>query len=150
VSIRIIIFRVALTCTALVLCCAAGLAEAAPAAAPAEQPVAVAQAAPTAVPAARPPREAAKPEESAPVAERVTTLEKESVVMREDLGKARLDARADLEAAAKRQAEAIERLHKELVETQAKLEAERAAQARRNRHLWMAVGVVALGVLLSE
>jgi hypothetical protein len=95
-------------------------------------------------------REAAPPAEAGPVPERVTALEKESVVLREDLGKARLDARSELEAVAKRQAEAIERLHKELAETQAKLEAERAAQAKRNQKVWLAIGVVALAALFAD
>jgi len=114
-----------------------------------EQPATVvAQAPASAKPAVG--KESSSPAAPAPVPERVTALEKETVVLREDLGKARLDARSDLETVAKRQAEAIERLRKELADTQAKLEAERAAQARRNRKLWLAIGVVALGALVAD
>ena len=106
--------------------------------------VAQAKAAPAAV------KEPAEAADTAALSERLGSLEKENLVLREDLGKARLDARAQLEAAAKRQAEAIARLSKELADTQAKLEAEQAARARQNRTLWMAVGIVAIGVLLSN
>ncbi len=114
--------------------------------APPAQPIAVAQAAPAPVPA----KDSAKPADQGSLPERVTTLEKESVVLREDVGKARLDARSDVETLASRQAEAIARLNKEVDDLQARLDAERAAQARRNRNLWTAVGVVALGVILSN
>ena len=87
---------------------------------------------------------------AAPVNERVTVLEKENVVLREDLGKARLDTRTQLDDLAKRQAEAIARLQQKLDEANARAEAERQRQARQNRNLWYAVGVVALGLILSN
>lgn len=87
----------------------------------------------------------ATPEASAtPLAERVETLERETVVLREDLGKARLDAKADLEELARRQAEAIARLNQQIADTEAKLQAERAAREREHRRLWMAVGALAV------
>lgn len=88
--------------------------------------------------------------DAAAVAERVDALQKENVVLREDLGKARLDAKTQLEAAAKRQAEALARLQKELDETQAQMQADRDKQARRNRNLWYAVGALAVGILLTN
>jgi hypothetical protein len=74
------------------------------------------------------------------LSEKVTTLEKENLVLREDLGKARLDARSNLEAA-------IAKLNQE---TEAKLQADRAAQAKKNRTFWLAIGAVAIGVLASN
>ncbi len=107
------------------------------------------QAAPDPAPAAAAaPADKAAQEEAIP--ERVSALEKENVILREDLGKARLDTKSDLEELARRQAEAIARLNKQLAELQAKQDAERAAQARRNRKLWIAIGVVALGAILSD
>jgi hypothetical protein len=87
---------------------------------------------------------------SATAGERITALEKENVILREDLGKARLDTRTLLEAAAKRQAEAVARLQKQLDEANAKMEADRQKNAKRNRNLWYAVGALALGVVLSN
>ncbi len=124
---------------ALVLSCFLGIAAA-------ETPVAPA-------PAAQPSADTAaadKPAQEEAIPERVNALEKENVILREDLGKARLEVKSDLEELARRQAEAIARLNKQLAELQAKQDAEREAQARRNRKLWIAVGVVALGVLLSD
>ena len=102
----------------------------------------MAQAAPAPAPA--------KPADQAALSERVGTLEKENVVLREDMGKARLDAKSDLETLAKRQAEAIARLNQQLAETQAKLEAEQARRDRQNRNLWIAIGAVAVGWLVSD
>ena len=99
---------------------------------------------------------AASPQEPAPgrtpseLAERVDGLEKENLVLREDLGKARLDARTGLEQAAKRQAEMDSQLRQRIDELNAKLAAERESQARRNRNLWLAVGVLALGIIASN
>jgi septal ring factor EnvC (AmiA/AmiB activator) len=61
-----------------------------------------------------------------------------------------LDARAQLEAAARRQAEAIAALNRQVDDLEKQLQAERDRQSRRNRNLWLAVGVVALGVLVSD
>lgn len=55
--------------------------------------------------------------------ERVESLEKENLVLREDLGKARLAARTQLQAAAKKHAQEISQLNKELAELNAKLKA---------------------------
>jgi len=96
------------------------------------------------------PKETPSASASATPNERITTLERENVVLREDLGKARLDVRTQLEAAGKRQAEAVARLQKQLDEANAKLEAERQKNAKRNRNLWYAVGALALGIALSN
>jgi hypothetical protein len=82
----------------------------------------------------------APPLDNKALSEKVTTLEKENLVLREDLGKARLDARSNLEAA-------IAKLNQE---TEAKLQAERAAQAKKNRTFWLAIGAVAIGVLAAN
>jgi|GEM_PF-4276584 len=74
------------------------------------------------------------------LSEKVIALEKENLVLREDLGKARLDARSNLEAA-------IAKLNQEM---EAKLKAEREAQAKKNRTFWLAIGAVAIGVLASN
>ena len=74
------------------------------------------------------------------LSEKVTALEKENLVLREDLGKARLDARSNLEAA-------LAKLNQEM---EAKLKAEREAQAKKNRTFWLAIGAVAIGVLASN
>ena len=135
--------RCTVTHTAIILLAAmllAGVAFAETAAPPAE-------AADTSAGAQAAPTEAADQEA---IPERVTALEKENVILREDLGKARLDVKSDLQSLAERQAEAIARLNKELADLQAKLDAERAAQGRRNRNLWIAVGVVALGVMFAD
>ena len=91
-----------------------------------------------------------KPADMKELTERLQLLEKENLVLREDLGKARLDTRSALEAAAKRQAEAIVKINAELKETQDKMAAERAAQARRNRKLWIAVGVAAIAAFAAN
>jgi hypothetical protein len=99
---------------------------------------------------------AVSPQEPAPARSaselpgRVDALEKENLVLREDLGKARLDARTGLEQAAKRQAEMDSQLQQRIDELNAKLAAERESQARRNRNLWLAVGVLALGIIASN
>jgi TolA-binding protein len=89
--------------------------------------------------------------------ERVTELEKTTVVLREDLGKARLDARTELDAAAKRQAESDAKLQKQIDQLSAKvadlnaqLAAEHKTQARRNRNLWIAIGILAVGIAVKD
>ena len=89
------------------------------------------------------PKQAAKPANAKEMTERIQTLEKENLVLREDLGKARLDAKSDLNAQ-------IAKMNKQLEETNAKLAAEHAAQVRRNRNLWIGIGVAALAALASN
>jgi septal ring factor EnvC (AmiA/AmiB activator) len=134
----------ALTCMASSLIAAGALAETA-GAAPAPSPAKVVQ-----VAAAEPAKPGGAPADAEALPERVDALEKENTVLREDLGKARLDARAQLEAAARRQAEAIAALNRQVDDLEKQLQAERDRQSRRNRNLWLAVGVVALGVLVSD
>lgn len=102
--------------------------------------------------AARPPSPQQPAATKAPseLPERVEALEKENVVLREDLGKARLDARTQLEEAAERRAEMETRLQQRIDELNAQLAAERERQARRNKNLWLAVGILALGVIASN
>ena len=97
-----------------------------------------------------PEKPAAGSSDAAALADRVDALQKENLVLREDLGKARLDARTQLEAAAKRHADAIARLQKQLDEANARSEEERQKQAQRNRYLWYAIGGLALGIVLTR
>jgi septin family protein len=87
---------------------------------------------------------------SAAIPDRVGALEKQNLVLTEDIGKARLETRTRLEELAKRQAEEIQRLNQELAQQRAQIEAERQKQQERNRNLWIAVGLVALGVIGSN
>jgi len=81
---------------------------------------------------------------------RVESLEKESVVLREDLGKARLETRTQIDAVEKRNAEAMARMQQKIDELNAQLQEERQRQERRNRQLWLAFGVVLVAVLASD
>jgi len=84
-----------------------------------------------------------QPMDNKALTEKVTALEKENLILREDLGKARLDARASLEAA-------TAKLEAELADTNAKLEEERKSQAKKTRTLWLAIGVLAIGIAASN
>ena len=84
------------------------------------------------------------------VAGRVDVLEKENVVLREDLGKTRLSARTELDSAEKRFADAIAKVKRDLREAEEKMEAERKAQAKRNRNFWIAIGALAIALAASD
>jgi hypothetical protein len=86
----------------------------------------------------------------AELGERVGALEKENLVLREDLGKARLDARARLEEAERERAELESRLQQRVDELNERLAAERDRQARKSRNLWLAVGILALAIIGSD
>jgi len=103
-------------------------------------------------PARRPTPESAPKEtpDAAALGERVDALEKENVVLREDMGKARLDARTDLRDLEKQQSDADARLQQRIDELEAQLAAERERQSRRERHLWMAIGILAIGMLAAD
>ncbi len=85
-----------------------------------------------------------------PLAERVEALEKETIVLREDLGKARVDARAELAASDRRHAEAMARMQQRIDELNSRFEEERERQERRNRHLWIALAIVATVALVAD
>lgn len=106
------------------------------------QKAAAAQACP--VPAAQ-----AAPDASA-LGERVVALERENLVLREDLGKARLDSRTAMNELEKRRAEDAARFQQKIDALNADLAAEREKQARRNHNLWLAIGVVAIGVIAAN
>jgi hypothetical protein len=89
----------------------------------------------------------AEPTDAASLADRVSALEKQGVVLSEDVGKTRLEQRMQLDALAKRQAEAIAKLNQQMAEQQAQAEKERKKQETRNKYLWIAVGVLAVGVI---
>ncbi len=91
-----------------------------------------------------------RPPDLAGVAERVDNLEKQSIVLSEDLGKARLDARTRMSDLEKREAEARRRLQEKIDALEAELAAEREKQARRNRRYWIAAGILALGIIASN
>ena len=147
--------RTSLTCAALCCVVAISLLAGAPASAspPAGPPgevqrKAASQAAPGREAPSPAPR--AKAPDAAALAERVQALEKENLVLQEDLGKARLDARTRLDEIDKREAEARARLQQKIDDLQAQLAAEREKEARRNRNLWLAVGVLALGIIAAN
>ena len=91
----------------------------------------------------------AAPDVSA-LGERVVALERENLVLREDLGKARLDARTAMNELERRRAEEAARFQQKIDALNADLAAEREKQARRTRNLWLAIGVVALGVIAAN
>ena len=136
--------RLGLTLVALiVLVRAAGAQQAGqPQTAPPAKAAAQAQAQTSPTPAPAP--------SSAAVPDRLTALEKQNLVLTEDLGKARLETRTRLEEVSRRQAEEIEKLNQELAKSRAQAEADRKKQQERNRNLWIAVGVLALGVIGSN
>jgi hypothetical protein len=111
------------------------------------QKKAAAQAAPSQTPDA-PPADKATPDAAA-LAERVQALEKENIVLREDLGKARLDARTRVGELEDREAEARARMQEKIDALRAELEAEREKQAKRNRNFWIAAGVLAIGIIAA-
>ncbi len=113
----------------------------------AAQKKAAAQAAPAPTIGSKP---APAPADPAALAERVVALERENLVLREDLGKARLDARTKLAELEKRQAEDAAAFQQKIDALNADLQAERAKQARRNRNLWLAIGVVAVGLIAAQ
>jgi len=82
--------------------------------------------------------------------ERVVALERENLVLREDLGKARLDSRTAMNELEKRRAEDAARFQQKIDALNADLAAEREKQARRNHNLWLAIGVVAIGVIAAN
>ena len=88
--------------------------------------------------------------EPAELGERIDALEKQNLVLREDLGKALLDARTRLLDAEKRQAETAARLQQRIDDLNAQLAVERERQARRSRNLWLAVGVLAIGIIAAD
>jgi peptidoglycan hydrolase CwlO-like protein len=102
----------------------------------------VAQATPKAAP-----RKAETPADAEALESRVRALENQSTVLSEDVGKTRLEQRTQLEDLAKRQADAIAKLNQQLADTNAQLQQQREKEAKRTRQLWLAVGVLVLGVI---
>ena len=137
-----------LLCTLLVWCSAAMAAEAGDVQKKAATQAAPAPLAPQAAPA--PPAPAGKATDPAVLGERVNALEKENLVLREDLGKARLDTRTAMNDMAKRQAEEMARFQQKIDALNAELAAERDKQSRRNRNTWIALGLLALGVVAAN
>ncbi|MFB3880293.1 MAG: hypothetical protein ACE149_03470 [Armatimonadota bacterium] len=88
--------------------------------------------------------------DAAALTERVLALEKENVVLREDLGKARLDLRTGLNEQAKQHADEMARMQQKIDELNAQLAAEHDKQAERNRTFWLAIGVLFIGVLAAN
>jgi hypothetical protein len=126
-----------------VVACAAAVA-----AEPGEaQKKAAAQAAPAPTAAPKP---APAPADPAALSERVVALERENLVLREDLGKARLDARTQLNELEKRQAKEAADFQQKIDALNADLQAERARQARRSRNMWIAIGVLAVGLIAAQ
>jgi len=119
-------------------------------AAPTPAPSAVGVLTEVAAQASPSPKEAPAVSGAPTTGERITTLEKENVILREDLGKTRLDTRTQIETVNKRHAEAVARLQKQLDEANAKMEAERQKNSKRSRNLWYAVGALAVGIVATR
>ena len=137
--------RVHIVITFVALCCAAAVAGSPALAAD----TGTAQLPPLQI-AAAPPASQPKPADTGTLTERVIALEKENLVLREDLGKARLDVRTALSDQQKRQAEEMARMQQKVDELNAQLAAEREKQSERSRNLWIAVGLLALGVIAAD
>lgn len=88
--------------------------------------------------------------EAAATTERVESLEKQTVVLREDLGRARLEVRTEMEAAERRHQEAVSHLQEKINQLNAQMEEDRKRQERRNRNLWYAIGALAIGLLVMD
>ena len=152
---RTTVARLVLACLAVALLVPVALGDASsPAGAPGEAQRKVAEqaggggsATPGASGAAPAPEPARSPAE---LSERVEALEKENVVLREDLGKARLDVRTSLAEAEARRAKEAAEFQQRIDDLNAQLAAERDRQARRNKNLWLAVGILALGIIASN
>lgn len=82
--------------------------------------------------------------------ERVTALEKENVVLREDLGKARLDTRARLQELSQQHEADMARFQQKVDDLNAQFEEERESARRRERNLWLAVGVLAVAIIATS
>jgi hypothetical protein len=144
-----------LACFALVLLASGALGDtSSPAGAPGEaqrkvasQATGEARTAPGSSRTAAGPERAASPSE---LSERIQALEKENVVLREDLGKARLDVRTSLAEAEARRAREMAEFQKRIDDLNAQLAAERDRQTRKNKNLWLAVGVLALGIIAAK
>jgi hypothetical protein len=99
-----------------------------------------------AAPAAAQPKAA----DATALTERVLALEKENLVLREDLGKARLDLKTSLNEQAKRHADEMARMQLKVDELNSQLTADREKQSERNRTLWIAIGVLTIGMLAAN
>jgi hypothetical protein len=82
--------------------------------------------------------------------ERVTALEKENVVLREDLGKARLDVRAALHELTDEHETDMARFQQKVDDLNAQFAEERESARRRERNLWLAVGVLAVAIIATS
>ena len=138
-----------LLCVPLVWCSAAMAAEAGDVQKKAATQAAPAPPAPQASPKPAP-APVGKATDPAVLGERVNALERENLVLREDLGKARLDTRTAMNDMAKRQAEEMARFQQKIDALNAELAAERDKQSRRNRNTWIALGLLALGVVAAN
>ena len=88
--------------------------------------------------------------DTAALDERVIALERENLVLREDLGKARLDLRTGLADQTKRRAEEMARMQQKIDELNAQVAADREKQSRRSRNTWIAIGLLAVGVVAAN
>jgi septal ring factor EnvC (AmiA/AmiB activator) len=82
--------------------------------------------------------------------ERVTALEKENVVLREDLGKARLDVRRALKEISDQHEVDMARFQQKVDDLNAQLAEDRERARRRERNLWIAVGVLAVAIIATS
>jgi len=98
--------------------------------------------------AAAPP--AAKATDPTVLDERITALERENVVLREDLGKSRLDSRAGLKELSDQHEADMARFQQKVDDLNAQFEEERERAQRRERNLWLAVGVLAVAIIATS
>ena len=143
---RAAVVSLALCCIAVLTLLTGALADAA---SPSDSPGGAQKRIAARVVAPQPPSQA-EPQVAPELAERVGALERQNLVLREDLGKARLDTRTRLEAAEQRHNDQAAQLQKRIDELNAQLASERDRQSRKSRNLWLAVGVLAIGIIATN
>jgi hypothetical protein len=92
----------------------------------------------------------AKPADTGALTERVIALEKENLVLREDLGKARLDVRTNVNTLKEQQAADMAKMQEKIDALNAQLAAEQEKQTKRTQMLWIAIGLIAIGAIAAN
>ncbi len=144
---RVVVVSLALCCIAVLTLLTGALADAA---SPFDSPVEAQKKVAARAADPEPPPHPIVRGEAPELAERVGALERQNLVLREDLGKARLDTRTRLEAAEQRHNDQVAQLQKRIDELNAQLASERDRQSRKSRNLWLAVGVLAIGIIATN
>jgi hypothetical protein len=92
----------------------------------------------------------AKPADTGVLTERVIALEKENLVLREDLGKARLDVRTSVNTLQQQQAADMAKMQEKIDALNTQLAAEQEKQTKRTQMLWIAIGLIAIGAIAAN